>query len=72
MKDREDCIRYCSRHGFCRQRIAWLGGEDANGNKILDKGEDILVNGKLDIPHAPDYQDNAWIQTDSGSICTRG
>ncbi len=53
------------------ERVAWLAGEDANGNGILDKGEDIIANGRLDPPHAGDYQDQTWTQTSSGMVCTR-
>ncbi len=53
------------------ERIAWVGGEDLNGNGKLDKGEDSNHNGVLDPPHAPDFQDSDWVQTAGGSTCTR-
>ncbi len=53
------------------QRVAWVGGEDANGNNKMDQGEDANSDGKLGKPHAPDYQDDDWQQETAGDFCTR-
>ncbi|HLX64988.1 MAG TPA: hypothetical protein VKX17_27205 [Planctomycetota bacterium] len=53
------------------QRVAWVGGEDSNGNGVLDPGEDVNNNGRLDPPNAPNYQDNAWVPGTAGDVCTR-
>jgi hypothetical protein len=53
------------------QRVAWVGGEDANGNGTLDAGEDANANGKLDPPNAPTFQDNTWVREVAGDTCTR-
>ncbi len=53
------------------QRIAWVGGEDINGNGVLDPGEDANNNGRLDPPNAPNYQDAGWTAAPPGDACTR-
>lgn len=54
-----------------KQRVAWVGGEDLNGNGKLDKDEDANDNHKLDPAHAPDYQDSSWMARTAGATCTR-
>lgn len=53
------------------QRVAWVGGEDINGNGALDPGEDVNNNGRLDPANAPNYQDSAWVPGTAGDVCTR-
>lgn len=54
------------------QRVPWLGGEDANGNGLIDPNEDVNFNGKLDGPAAPDFSDAGWTAMGTtGDTCTR-
>ncbi len=53
------------------QRVAWLGGEDANNNGRLDDGEDANSNGRLDPAAALNYQDSGWVAHNPGDTCTR-
>src|SRR5258708_4737776 len=56
------------------ERVPWLGGEDANGNGVLDPGEDAVLplNGMLDPPAAPNFSDADWTPMGNmGDTCTR-
>ncbi|HYF50434.1 MAG TPA: hypothetical protein VEJ63_13575 [Planctomycetota bacterium] len=53
------------------RRVALLGGEDQNGNTVLDPGEDANLNTTLDPAQAPTYSDATFVRTGHGEArCT--